>query len=486
MHSRVRFFATLTILIISLLLSFTSSFGQRSVQGKSVSLGGEPGVTVRGAEAIGWNPAFLAFSDAPRYSFYTPVINAGSRLYNNSFSISLINKYFQEDKYLNTRAKQDILDHVPDDGLAIRGDMSTFAAGFSFPTQYLMMAINVDVFSYSDAEIDKDFIKLGLFGSGFEDLGKERHFDKLEAESITYARGSITGAKRFLESEMIENTDWLDELTVGFTFSYTMGLAYLNVKEASASIYTAYGEVDGNGLLVADTSRSGYGVGLDLGLATKILNRRGIIGLSLINLVNTVHWTDVGRNLYNFETDFRTWWGDPISAPSYEGIDDIEDWIDENFPHEDTIDTLEEVSSKLPSSLILTGGWYLKQGLLLTGTYRQGLNHTAGSMVAPRFTVGAEYMLTPKFPVRTGLGIGSRGGVTLGGGAGIRVGPWHSDIGFSYEGGLFNYTRGLTFAMSTSFFFGMPSMDPFINSQPQQRKQPKKKSEDEFIKYDDE
>ncbi|MDP8206050.1 MAG: hypothetical protein P9L92_05245 [Candidatus Electryonea clarkiae] len=428
---------------------------------KGIALGGEVGVTVRGAEAVGWNPAFLGFEDNPRMVITSPLLSTGLHFYNNSFSVSTINTYFQQDKFLDESDKKEILDLVDEDGLLIHNDVFVPAIGFSFPTAFLNMSLNFNTMSITDARLDKDFIRVALKGYGYEHLGEVASFDDMEMTSANFGRISLTGAKRFEEMGFVDETGFINEFTAGFTFSYFMGFAYVDLIEANASLYADYGEFDGNGLAEIVSSFGGNGVGLDLGMGFKFANRRGIYGVSIINAINKIHWTDCDRRLYSFDTDFVTYLGDPVPGPSLQGMEDVDAWIEKNFNTVDSLSEGEEVTVSLPSSLLMSMGWWLREDLLASGAVRQGLNEAAGNTSVPGLSAGIEYLIHPKFPLRAGMGFDHRGGTSFGFGSGMRIGTWRTDVGFSYRNGLFNYSNGFTFGISTSFVMGQPETDPF-------------------------
>ena len=358
---------------------------------------------------------------------------------------------------------KEILDQISGEALQVREEVYVSAIGVSLPAQYLNLSINYDLISVTDIDIDKDVLRLGLKGNGFGYLGVESDFDDFKMESANIGRLALTGAKRFEDLGVILHNDWLDELTVGFTFTYFMGFAYMTLEEASGSIYANYGEFEGNGLFETYTSYSGNGVGLDLGIAAKVLNRRGIVGLSVINLINKINWNDGTRGVYSFDTEFHPYWTEDeiLPAPQLAGMEDFDAYFERNFnPVGSTIED-QTLTSSLPSSLILSGGYWLKKDLLLTGAIREGLNATVGNSFIPSISAGCQYLVHPRVPLRGGLGYNSRGGFTLGFGSGIRLGIFRADIGIGYENGILNYARGFIFAFNTAILLDKPPEDPF-------------------------
>jgi hypothetical protein len=432
-----------------------------------IGLGGELGTTPRGPEAVNWNPAFLGFDDNPRFGIMPPLLNFGARFSNDSYSISMINRHFQSGNKLDSLDKIELLDNIKGDAVSIRSDAFVPGIGFSFPATYLNLSLNYDVFSATDVMIDKDVFDLGLFGNPVENFGQTRNFENLATETVTISRISFTGAKRFEELGFVENNDWLDEFTAGMTFSYFLGHYYLNIEEASAQMYTNWGEFDGSGLFKIVSATSGSGVGLDMGIAAKFMNRRGTFGLSIVNILNKVNWTGAERGIHSFDTEFHPYYEkyltEPVILPGpyLGGMEDTEKWIEDNFQRVDSTETNQDITSELPRSILISGGWWLREGALITGSIRQGLNETAGNRKLPTVSTGFEYMFHPMVPVRSGFGYNPRGGFTWGFGAGIRWGTWRSDFGFGYENGIMNLSKGLMMAFNTTFMIDKPTSDPF-------------------------
>ncbi len=446
----------LTILALFIILPGTAQ-AFRINHARAIGFGGSLGTTPRGVEVVGWNPAFLGLQDNPRMSFNTPLVNVGFRISNDAFSINELEQYFQDGKLLASSDKQAILDEIGGDAFELRGGANAMIGGVSFPTNQVNMAVTIDMIATGDAEIDKDFLEFALYGYTLDDVGVEKAFHEMLLEGVVLTRLGLTFAKQFQEFEILD-AEWLDELSAGISFYYNYGLEYGSMDHFDGSYYVQE-DPDGNimrmnGLvqLISPDFGKGSGVGLDMGVAAKVLNRRGVVGLSLLNIVGTVNWTNIERRVYGLSVD---------EAPPLEGLDDFNDWFDENFEPLDTLTSADDHSQQLPKYILLTGGWWLQEDWLITGTYRQGLNRVAGGTTIPRLSVGTEYMVHPMVPIRCGLGVGGRSGINWGIGSGIRYRCWQSDIGIGYEKGIFNSASGMSFGISTTFFFDAPPTDPF-------------------------
>ncbi len=451
---------TLTALLFLLMLGLIVPVqvdAYRLNDARAIGLGGELGGTPRGVHVVGYNPAYLGLQDNPRISFYTPVINVGFRISNDAYSISEMEEYFQDGKYLADSDKEDLLGEIGGDALKLRGDGHALIGGYSFPTEKVNIALTLDMIAVGDAELDKDLLRFALYGYPMDDVGVEKSFNDMMLEGVAFTRLGATFGKAFTEFEVLDQ-DWLDELGAGISFYYYQGIEYGTLEDFDAR-YVVGQDSAGNTLymnglveLLSPTMWSGSGVGLDLGVAAKVMNKRGIVGLSLLNLVGMVNWTNVERRVYGLTVD---------QAPPLDGMDNFDGWFDENFEPLDTLTSKDDLSQTLPREILLSGGYWLREDLFITGAYRQGLNRAAGATIVPRLAVGAEYKVHPMVPIRGGFGIGGRSGFQWGIGAGIRYKIWQSDIGIGWEKGIFNSATGFTFGISTSFFFDAPPADPF-------------------------
>ena len=96
---RLKFRKPLFILPLALALLASTSAPSRAynpIHGRSVALGSAFTATARGVETVGWNPAFLAFSDNPAFSITMPGLNLGLRFSNDFLSLEQVDRYFND------------------------------------------------------------------------------------------------------------------------------------------------------------------------------------------------------------------------------------------------------------------------------------------------------------------------------------------------------------------------------------------------------
>ena len=411
--------------------------------------------SARGVEVVGWNPSYLAFRDNPAFSFTTPIGNMNFRLVNDFFSLQLLGDTFEEGKYLNEDDKQEIIDLLEGDDWELYEDFYLPLLGVSFNTDYVSMAITADVGQTMDFYISDEILELAFQGYGFNNQGELKDFTTDGGRAYGGARLGWTVARQF----DVAPDGLINELVAGATFSYNLGFFFFDVLRSEGSYRADDQVLEGYGLIEivnADTadlgSIKGNGVGLDLGIGAKMLNNRLTVGLGFINIVNEMTWNEVDRRVYSYQVD---------NAPPL-NLTDPEEWFDENFTLVDSlVEDNVQYTTNMPSYLNIAVGYRATRSILLSGTWRHGLNETIGNNGKPRIGAGIEFRGIPFLPLRAGVAAGGRGKLALGAGFGLYFGPWRTDIGFAFEEGFMTDTKGMQFGINTTFMFGFPDEEEF-------------------------
>jgi hypothetical protein len=120
----------------------------------------------------------------------------------------------------------------------------------------------------------------------------------------------------------------------------------------------------------------------------------------------------------------------------------------------DTTYIIGNFKTALPRTATFAAGYYLRPNLVLTGTFRQGLNKALGNTTTPRISVGTEYKPIPVIPLRAGIALGGDSGFALGLGIGVDAKIWQLNIGYlNHNFRWFNGARSVDLAVSTQFRF---------------------------------
>ncbi|HEX04901.1 MAG TPA: hypothetical protein ENH10_07060, partial [Bacteroidetes bacterium] len=375
-------------------LPLTTAYAFNPVQARDISMGMTSAADAIGVRVVGQNPAFLALSDQPGITVSLPVLSMGFRFGNNAFSNTDISDYFQDGKYWTTGDQEYLAGRVAGDELSFTSDIWMRLIGVSFPAKYLDIAFTYDMGMSVDADIDEDLTDLLLLGNSLDDLGERKSFNNTDFSSILLSRIGVTFAKSF---NYAEEVTWLDELTAGVTFNYFIGHSFFDIVNMEGDLLTeqgntsshAYFEVVGAGQLSSneeddfygDSFVAGGGVGIDLGVGGKILEGRGTVGLSIINLVNQMSWTDGRRAVYGYDLD-----GIQLSGMNND------DFFEENFnPVDSLLSESEDLNTELPRLFKLDGAYLLNDRITLTTGLAFQFTDAIGSDAFVRWGTGVEY-----------------------------------------------------------------------------------------------
>ena len=449
----------LPILLVVLLIPAGSVFAFNQVNARALAMGGAQTTLSKGVQTIGWNPAFMAFDDNPAISIYTPLFNFGFRLSNDFVSLNTVNDYFEDGRYLDEAAKDDLLSEIDGSSWDFYTDFYLPVFAISFPTEYINMAISYDVGVSMDWQFSKEFVEIAFKGNSIDNLGQRRDFSDTGSRAQIASRIGLTFAKSFHE---LPDLDWMNQLTTGFTFNYFIGHGFGDVINAEGYILSDVGVFEGVGIIetvnggITGTKEdsidfdpfAGNGVGLDLGVGAKLLDNKLTVGISIINLINEIQWRDVQHRIYSYKMS---------EPPNIDGLNNLPQWFDDNMELVDTLlSETEDFTTEMPQVLHLNGGYELRSDLHLAANARFGLNDAAGGSKQARVGFGAEWHTLKSFPLRAGMSIGGRGGFSYGMGFGLHQGFWHTDIGWAWERGFLNSANGIHLAFRTTFFFGKP------------------------------
>lgn len=449
----------LTVALLFVSAGDAAAFNQ--VHARQLAMGGAAAATFRGVETIGWNPAFLAFRDNPSTSFIIQGINpnVGLRLSNDFISLDEVNTYFSASKFLTEQDKDDLLNAMTGDSWDFYIDAYVPVLEMTFQTKFAMIGLSYDVAASSDWRFSKQFIEMAFKGNGLDYAGVERDFSDTDMRINASSRIGFTFARGF--ERAFRDIEWIDDVTIGFTASYLLGHGYADIEDGSMSMFYDVGQFESSGMV--STVNAGFyaypgdsvdyepidgdGIGLDIGIGAKILDGRGTIGISMINLLGTIRYEHSQRRYYSFATD------EPL--PLNGSLTNPQTFIDQNFT---MVDSLTEeagaVDVSLPRVLQLNGSYNIAQSLLVGGNIRATLNDAPGGKPGVRVGSGVEYSGIPILPLRFGASFGGRGGFSYGVGFGFHFGPWRTDIGWAWERGFLNSANGLHMALNSVFFFG--------------------------------
>ena len=408
-------------------------------------------ISARGYDAPAWNPAVLAMRGAPGLTIGLPQgqLEFGS----NTYSFGDFRKY--AGKTLSTQDKQDLLARI-DTSLGLRTIVGASPIGLSIGR----FAVSIGTAGDVDGFLGKDAVELALFGNAARS-GPGQYFTAAGSRGSGWAATTLAGS--FAWPFRLP----LGRLAVGATVKKVWGHGLgragelssnfqvnpaFQVQAAGHAIYTNYPDnyqVNGLGVILGGLGTPGSGYGVDVG---GVLELPGglTVGATLVNAIASMSW-DAGRLKYERAT-YLVQQSASGGAPFDTTTDSIlvGAQIDADPVARAFRDSLLARSN---FSRVLRAGASLHLGGLLLaadGQLRlsQGLDRQPSQFVA----AGAEYVVLGFLPLRAGIGTDFAKSVTLSGGTGLYLGPFHLDLGVSNRTG--STDPGLRVAAGLGLVFG--------------------------------
>ncbi len=419
-HGRGKALAAVTILATSLALVGILLPGVALAQGsvRSWGMGGTGVATARGLDAVSFNPANLAFSEG----FSLGLAAVAVDVHNNAISLDRYNEI--TGSYMDTAAKKQLLDDIPDSGFKLDADVDASVFGI----QSGSFALTFNAIAAGSGNLDKDYFDLVLFGNK---LGETVDFSNTRGEG--YAMGSTA-----LSYGGVLRSGERSRLSYGLTAKYLYGIYEMHVEDAYGNLYTGMDEITGDAFVSTISSEGGQGYGLDIGLAMQA-PKGWTLGFSVENLYTNVSWDrNVQVNEYRVDAS---------------AINVMNDDLGNAVVNSDTSYTAASYSTTLPRQLRL-GAANRFGSFEVAFDYVQGFEDRGATSTTPHVYVGTEWWLTNWVQPRFGLGLGGATGTGASAGLGLKMGFWRLDLAAVSRGSLNpNNPKGVAFAAGTSLKF---------------------------------
>ena len=262
------------ILVITLFLLNSIIFGQANHDARMLGLNGSYTTLARGYQSIGVNPANLA-----AYNYRSiNLLNLSLGLSNNAFSITnynAINGANLEDTLSFTYyPKSQFYDMFGGEGIRLMQSLEVPLPILNFSTRQFALTSNFS--SNLDMGMPNGLLDLLLFGNPF---GSSISIDMVQNSIVTQDIGLSYGRL-------------FNHFSVGFTLKYILGLFYMGMESIDTPfITTDITGFTGQNQYLIQQAIGGSGTGLDIGFTTNESKDGYRFGLSVINLLGTVKWT---------------------------------------------------------------------------------------------------------------------------------------------------------------------------------------------------
>ena len=410
-------------LALSILMTGVA-FGWGESNPKAIGMGGAYTALARDLEAPYWNPANLGLSDGK--GFTINLFNVGVGLRNNSFSLSDYNKY--TGKFLTDGDKQDILNSIPDEGLAL--DVLAEASALNFSVGNF--AVTYKAYAASKINFDRDPFELFLYGNAV-----------MRDVSIagTYSEGYGIGDAAFSYGRPLIAWE-TGEMAVGGSLHYLRGLAYQKILDSEGGIATTDTGFVGSGSMTMRTALGGSGFAFDMGLSVRF-EESWYFSAVWQNTYSKLVWNkDPEISYFSFDMQPLT-----IEAASDSTLSDS------LKTSSDTTYAADNFSSDLPPMIKLGLAKHYNK-LTWSFDWSQALATRPGQGVNPRVAAGLEYRPHKYFPLRVGMAFGGNQGSIYSFGFGLHFGPFNFDLGMANSGSpMPSSSKGTQLALGMGLYF---------------------------------
>ncbi|RMH64628.1 MAG: hypothetical protein D6677_04375 [Calditrichaeota bacterium] len=398
----------------------------------------------RGLDAFSRNPANLAYETPTTVALRLPVLNVN--VSNSGISFADYERYFTRSGNggeWTTEDKEAIIDLIPEDGL----DINILAGLAPF-------SVRINSLAFGAALVEEGNITLNtrkLVEYAFRELNFNQDF-RFQADALTewafFAAVKISAAYGHLLDFKYRKWD-LDEIAVGLRYNQFLGIAAVQVQEASVDIkrqsngenfddefLTTRGHVRVN-VATPEDGVAGLGYGIDLAASArwKMVWR---FSLALENGVGSITWDNNPRQQNFVFQDTLFFNGDSAK----------------NSINEDTLQSISSFRTPLPVSLVAGASWRFNSALLFMAQWRQYLTRDLGTPLTPEVGVAVAYTPVDLVTLRSGMRMGGKDTFVFALGAGFHFGPLQLDMGYAMRQALWpTLSNGVLFSFGMTFGF---------------------------------
>lgn len=410
-----------------LLLLFAAAAAAQMLDPESTGRAGVHHPGLKGASALGWNPAALSPDRGFRMTFELPSLTGA--LGNNAFSVNFWNNHIAGDRFLTDDDIDAILNRFPADKLRAYAQVTVPVAGFT----YNRFGLRAVVENSNQTVLPRDLAELALKGNR---LYQRYGIGDLRAESETIVNYTVGFGYRFEQEE-------IPDLHFGAGFHFYQGVFLAKLEQADGGFIISDSLIQGGSVLHSVTSDRGDGVGFDLA-ALAAISEKLEVGLALRQLGSKLTWT-VDRN------DRVSFYADSAGI-IIDSLDD-DDYLERAFHYQDTSYSGGAVETRLPVVIEATGLYRLDDAWRFMGEVSVRTQSSVQGPGGIGAGAAAEYIQLSPFVLQGGLSLGGPWRSRFGLGFALRFRNYDLTLGGTWNGGLFNSAHGLSFGMSQRLKF---------------------------------
>lgn len=414
---------------ILILLFFAGIAQAQMFDARTISHAGVLDLSQRySSTALHGNPAILG-PNAKQEPMTIEALSFSAAAMNNAYSVSFWNDQIARDHYLTTADKRDIIDRLSGDELRVHANAAAPLAGMT----YKQMAAAVSVESAINARAPKELFELALYGN---ELNRAYELKDFEGESYTMFNIAAGFSYKFEQ-------EWIRELYGGIGFHFYQGIDYEKIVNADGELTVTDSLITGYTIVQRVHADYGDGVGFDIG-GLAVFNDQWQLGISLRQLGTSISW-DIQKS------ELKVWEADSAGI-IIDSLDD-NDYLERVFKTEDAEIAGGTYSSDLPVLIGFDSRFKATEKIILMGSMLIRTETSAQGDAGVEAGIATEISARPWLPLHAGFSGGGSPGWQLGIGGGLRFKNYEMTLGWTWNRGLFNAARGISFGLSQQIRF---------------------------------
>lgn len=392
---------------------------------RAMAMAGAFGGIGLGAEAVLANPANLSLPNAKLVT--VSLFQMGGYTANNAFNKGHYNRY--NGAFLDSSAKVDILNAIPDNGLSLLARMDVQPLAVS----YGPFAFSILFQAGASSRLDKQVAELLLQGN---ELDRVYSFQPLSGRGM--AATSYVFSYGYAIPASLKN---FQHFGLGINLKYIRGHYFSVVDQMTVTTVTRFISTAAQGTARLRTAEGGSGFGADLGMTATFFQRWRAF-LVLENMAGQIRWQRKPEEITaNFE----------LSAKTIEKIFDEDMEFDEVVLADDSTRAIAAFSSRIPMifRLGVVRGF---KNVFLAVEFEKSVSASAWTSAKPLYSLGVEYQPTSVLRLRSGLRLGGDMAATWSCGLGVMLGSLRWDFAWLAVAGVApNHLQGM--GLATGFHF---------------------------------
>jgi hypothetical protein len=462
---------TYWVFAFGLAMSTVSMAGDRS-NIRGMAMGRTMNASSRGLDALGINPANLAWPDRNRFSLN--IVSFGTRIGTDLFTYDAYQEFFTGDpndrskpKYLNETDKERLLSLLPEGRGSTRLDLEILSLGLALSVpEYGGIAFGITDRIGMKFDLPKEYMRMFLFG--FDSTGSTYNFEGTAASAWWWREYNISfGFEVPLRHSLVKTfvagagLKFLRGYGVIETVKYR---GILGVQKNGANQFLGSADFDfltrRSGIDALDPERNesfsvfpepaGTGIGFDLGIGLQLVS--GVCLSASITDIGRISWK---KNIVETSADYSLRFTDPFSQETQDSLKHA--FRGNNAAGGDFSTTL-PATLRLGASVIvqqIPGLRVLPGNMLLAFDYNQGLTESMGGVTTPRLSIGMEYRIIPLLPLRTGISFFGGDVVRWGAGFGLDFSSFNLELATENFAMFFSPRKLTAFSFSLGMRLGI-------------------------------